>query len=126
MKVLLEERVKKESLINMPTGITSLLIKEAAKCENYASDLFIDYASLYEMMKAWDLSALRSHYLFGFRPLGVDSEQMILAAMREYRAIYCLSLRLLSEGDEIVLTLAKLGSRDKPAASTALLGALSE
>lgn len=129
MKILLEDKVWKQSVINMPTSITSTLIKEAAKCSNYASDLFIDYANIRSHLIAWDLKALRSHYLFGFRSLGVDAEQMILAAQRDYRAIYMLTLTPhLDPGEDeyILFTLSKLGANDKPEASTDMLSKLSE
>lgn len=127
MKVLLEEKIRKETLINMPTGITSALIKEAAKCSRYASDLFIDYANIHSILTAWNLKDLRSHYLFGFRESGVDSEQMILAAQREYRAIYMLTLEpCLGEIEEIHFSLSKLGKGEKPEVSTDMLSKLSD
>lgn len=78
--------------INM-SSIYSLLIKEAAKCDHYASDVVIDIESVEEQLKnaqtSWD-------YFFGFRDMGVDGPSFVkirlekAASMDEtpYRALY--------------------------------------
>lgn len=60
--------------INM-SSIYTALIKEAAKCENYASDVLYDIKhveeELYENMKE------TSNVFFGFRDMGVDHKEYI-------------------------------------------------
>lgn len=130
MKKIMEESVSRETLINMPSSITSRLIKEAARCENYASDLFIDYANLYIKLKSWDLKDFRSFYMFGFRDLGVDSETMINAGVREYRCMYKLTVCFVPASspsdDKVIFTLYKLCDNDTVGQSEPLLATLSD
>lgn len=127
---ILQERIRKETLINMPTAITSALIKEAAKCDCFASDLFIDYVKLYNLMENWNVKDLRSHYYFGFRDHGVDNEAMVLVGVRQYRSLYKLSLSYYLdsdfERDEIQFTLEKLPQDSQVEPSTDLLTGLSK
>lgn len=59
------------------TSIITKLIQEAGKyCSNYASDLVIDLNSLEEKMR--DFSLETDSILFGFRDLGVDSNDAII------------------------------------------------
>lgn len=80
--------------VNM-SGIFSTFVKEAGKCEAYASDLLID---LYPILKwlygdaNFDTIANRT-FMFGFRNFGVDHDKFIKARLEqgyEYRAIYSL------------------------------------
>ena len=72
---------------------TSTLIKKAAKCENYASDLLYD---LHNVMKRIDLEQKEPFDTWlGFRDLGVDHKAFITEHVRrgniqEYRKIYVL------------------------------------
>ena len=63
------------------TRILDVLIKEAANCESYASDLFISWEYIMmDIRKASELSYKQGFtYYFGFRNLGVDHESFIQA-----------------------------------------------
>ena len=67
--------------INM-SSIYTALIKEAAKCENYASDVLYDIKhveeELYENMKE------TSNIFFGFRDMGVDHKEYIKWHVEDY------------------------------------------
>lgn len=67
--------------INM-SSIYTALIKEAAKCENYASDVLYDIKhveeELYENMKE------TSNVFFGFRDMGVDHKEYIKWHVEDY------------------------------------------
>ena len=59
------------------TSIITKLIQEAGKyCNSYASDLVLDLNSLEEKMR--DFSLETGSILFGFRDLGVDSNDAII------------------------------------------------
>jgi len=78
--------------INM-SSIYSLLIKEAARCDHYASDVVLDIESIEEKLKAaqtsWD-------YYVGFRDMGVDGPSFVKIRLEKandaddtpYRALY--------------------------------------
>lgn len=76
------------------SGILSFLIKEAAKCEHYASDLFISWESVMEKIQCGESFS----YFFGFRRMGVDHESFIrsrcesLGGALEYRSMYRLDV----------------------------------
>lgn len=76
------------------SGILSFLIKEAAKCEHYASDLFISWEEVTERLQHGESF---SSY-FGFRRMGVDHEAFIrsrcesLGGALEYRSMYRLDV----------------------------------
>ena len=81
-----------------PSQAFNVLIKEAAKCENYASDLIID---LHELLKKVELKESDSlEYWFGFRDLGVDHKSFIECRWNSrvyddvYRKIYVLCVEL--------------------------------
>lgn len=83
-----------QACVNM-SGIFSTLMKEAGKCESYASDLLID---LYPILK-WQRgdanfdTITNETFLFGFRDCGVDHDKFIKARLEqgyEYRSIYSL------------------------------------
>ena len=67
--------------INM-SSIYTALIKEAAKCDNYASDVLYDIKhveeELYENMKE------TSNVFFGFRDMGVDHKEYIKWHVEDY------------------------------------------
>lgn len=129
-KLTVQEYVVKETLMNMPSSITDILIKEAAQCERFASDLFIDYANLHSLIAAWDVKNLRNQYYFGFRDSGVDSETAILCGINEYRCIYKLELKYVMDDierfDKITFSLSKLEEGEKVTRHTDLLSQLTE
>lgn len=75
------------------SNCTTALIKEAAQCENYASDLLYD---IHDVMKCVDLEQKEPFDTwFGFRDLGVDHKAFITEHVRrgdlqEYRKVYVL------------------------------------
>lgn len=86
------------------SGIWSLLIKEAAKCESYASDLMYDYETVQENLK--DVQHGDSDGFekwFGFRNYGVDGNSFVESRIgdcvyitdirREYNALYKLAVQ---------------------------------
>ena len=129
-KLTVQEYVVKETLMNMPSSITDVLIKEAAQCERFASDLFIDYANLHSLIAAWDVRNLRNQYYFGFRDFGVDSETAILCGVHEYRCIYKLELEYVMDDierfDKITFSLCKVDEGEEITKHTDLLSQLTE
>lgn len=54
----------------------TVLIKEAAKCQNYSSDVLYDIQYIESLLKQTDV-ILPSNIYFGFRKLGVDGFEII-------------------------------------------------
>lgn len=79
------------------SSILDILIKEAAKCTRYASDLFISWEQVEELLKKERLDYPRM-FFFGFRDMGVDHLAYIQAKYDprnigitpDYRCIYML------------------------------------
>lgn len=95
---------EKRVSINM-SSIYTALIKEAAKCENYASDVLYDIKhveeELYENMKE------TSNVFFGFRDMGVDHKEYIKLHVEDYNLeetyrIICVC-RITKHDDSIVV-----------------------
>lgn len=57
-------------------GIYTTLIKEAAKCQNYSSDVLYDIQYIENSLKQIDIIP-PSNFYFGFRKLGVDGFEII-------------------------------------------------
>lgn len=57
-------------------SIYTVLIKEAAKCHNYSSDVLYDIQYIENLLKQTDV-ILPSNIYFGFRKLGVDGFEII-------------------------------------------------
>ena len=79
------------------SSILTKLIQEAGRwCENYASDLFIDWQTIDQKLK--DPEYTGGKYLFGFREMGVDHAPYILFHFNHngrseyYRSIWCLEI----------------------------------
>lgn len=87
------------------SSILTALIKEAAQCENYASDLFIDWRSVMEFLE--DPAPGKRVWWFGFRDLGVDGNAFVEARLASpacygknpYRALYLLEIAKDENGD---------------------------
>jgi hypothetical protein len=80
------------------SDILSTLIKEAAKCEKYASDLFIDWLSLNKRLE--DREYTGENMLFGFRDMGVDHTDFVKVHLtngdeldKNYNSIYELVIK---------------------------------
>lgn len=83
--------------VNM-SSIWTALIKEAARCESYASDVLLDIDSVREKLEAEN--PVDFTYYFGFRDNGVDHEQFIRNRKSdEYRIIMALNVRFVPYGD---------------------------
>lgn len=74
------------------SSILTRLIKEAALCEAYSSDLFINWSEVEEYMKPPSLTP--KIFLFGFRKSGVDHNAFVVNKITkgaaDYRALYAL------------------------------------
>lgn len=74
------------------SSILTKLIKEAALCEAYSSDLFISWKEVEEYMKKPVLTP--KIFLFGFRETGVDHNAFVISRVAkgtaDYRALYAL------------------------------------
>ena len=57
-------------------SIYTVLIKEAAKCHNYSSDVLYDIQYIENLLKQIDIIP-PSNFYFGFRKLGVDGFEII-------------------------------------------------
>ena len=97
------------------SSILSVLIKEAAKCEFYSSDLFIYWIdiekSLHEM-KEGD----KKYYTFGFRNNGVDGNTFVNARIRckqQYFSIYVLTMEVVDKRSDGILEMEMILYRYK-------------
>ena len=98
--------------INYSSILTKLIQECGRLCENYASDLFIDWNSIVQKLK--DKTMETSTHLFGIREMGVDHNEFILSryennghfAKYEYRKIY--KLDVVVEGDLITMKLYEI------------------
>lgn len=101
--------------INYSRILTKLIQECGRLCENYASDLFIDWYSISEKLKNKTMET--SIYLFGIRENGVDHTDFILSrynnskeyASYEYRKIYRLDIKV--DDDLIIMKFYEI---DKP------------
>lgn len=83
--------------INM-SSIWTELIKEAAKCDSYSSDVLIDIDAVREKLASGKPEDFT--YYFGFRDNGVDHEAFIRRrGSDEYRRILALSIAYEKYGD---------------------------
>ena len=84
--------------INYSSILTKLIQECGRLCENYASDLFIDWSVIDERLREKTIET--STYLFGIREDGIDHNSFILSrynnsgchAKYEYRKIYRLDV----------------------------------
>lgn len=97
------------------TGILSFLIREAGRlCDEYASDLFIDWRSIEDNLSNIDYTG--GNYLVGIRDYGVDNDLFILSRLNNapeyygmnhyYRAMY--AVEILIDNDNITMNLWKI------------------
>lgn len=82
--------------INM-TSVWSALIKEAGKCEAYASDILIDLIPMVEQFKG-KMEVGERTYFFGFRDMGIDHSTFIESRndLSVYRAIWRMKTRIVA------------------------------
>lgn len=65
----------------------SELIKQAARCNRYSSDILYDIGSVKDAMKTW--TGEKTLFVFGFRRDGVDGNSFVLSRVNnECRDIY--------------------------------------
>lgn len=111
----------KEQLLETATGtwdgirfdanyskILTILIKEAGKCESYASDLFIDWKDIDNNL--YDKELESCEYWFGFRNTGIDHKEYIETRGIEnevYMSVY--KLYIVINNRHIELKLYKVG-----------------
>lgn len=97
------------------SSILTRLIQEAGRfCENFASDLFIDWARIEKELDGSD-AILGETFLFGFRKDGVDHNSFILSRYNngmyacpeaEYRSMWRLDIE--ADGKDINMTLGRV------------------
>ena len=96
------------------SGILSTLIQEAGRyCEQFASDLFIDWRRVLQYIENPDIDTEIS-FLFGFRQFGVDHTEYVFGryesekdrARYNYRSMWRLDVSVF--GDDINLTLGRV------------------
>ena len=80
------------------TSVYTKLIKEAAGCEYYASDLLLDLNIILnvEFGLTDESSVLDKLFMFGFRDMGVDHDFFIKGRLKygyQYRSIYLMQIR---------------------------------
>ena len=97
------------------SSILTRLIQEAGRfCKYYASDLFIDWASVERFLESWSGGDVHNVNLFGFRQSGVDGNSFILSrynnegknARYNYRSLW--RLDTIVKGDTIEMTLGRV------------------
>ena len=82
------------------SAIWTRLIQEAGrKCDDYASDLLIDYGSYKRDLPEFVKNKENHQWLFGFRPMGVDHTEFIERSDRKYFSLF--NLNLIIEDDEL-------------------------
>lgn len=83
-KVVEGRTVNGRTEINM-SDVYSVLIKEAAKCNYYASDLIYDIREIEERLKSFDTGNEECFepILIGFRKMGVDGNSFVLPRVTE-------------------------------------------
>ena len=99
------------------SSILSRLIQEAGRyCERFASDLFIDWSAVEDILKSEEqvIEEASYHYFFGFRESGVDGETYINYKLQsdqfhhEYRSIWRLDIDINSEGNKLTMKLYRV------------------
>jgi hypothetical protein len=76
-----------KSVLNL-SGFYTAIIKEAAKCSSYSSDVLYDIDSIKDMLKNMK-DGEQTRYYLGFRNMGVDAASFIREREpSEYRKIY--------------------------------------
>lgn len=91
---------------NLSTIFTTL-IKDAARCNSYSSDVYYDLCAIDTEMKTFDKEEEFEPMWFGFRKLGVDGTSFVLCRLednnvyaslsRNYFALYSLDVRKKSD-----------------------------
>lgn len=81
------------------SDIFTILIKDAARCNRYSSDIFYDLTAVRDRMEHFSRSEPFEKMLFGFRKDGVDCTNFVLSrcsnpldAYDEYFAFYSLGV----------------------------------
>ena len=96
------------------SSILTRLIQEAGRfCEHYASDLFIDWQEITEMLDAAP-DIIHETKLFGFRQMGVDHKAFVYSryensgnnARYNYRSMWRLDID--ADGKEISMKLGRV------------------
>ena len=77
------------------------LIRDAARCNSYSSDVFYDLTTIYDAFKDFRANTVFQPIFVGFRRYGVDSNSFILSRIgedtyslhREYFALYSVMVK---------------------------------
>ena len=85
--------------VNM-SSIYTKLIKDAARCNAYSSDILISVAALNEKLRSFNARTEWTPEIFGFRKMGVDHRSFVEArcekpgdAYQEYFALYSIDVK---------------------------------
>lgn len=93
--------------VNVSSILTKLIQEAGRWCRSYASDLFVDWRHIEDLLKSGVMDS--NVYLFGFYESGVDSNKTIFNkyenqnvyghARSEYRAIWRLDITVTDDHD---------------------------
>jgi len=98
------------SVMYNPSAMFSQLIKDAARCNYYNSDIFYDLKAIYDRLEAFKTPEEDPHYSdpiwLGFRKMGVDGTSFVLSrigedthrAAQEYFALYSVKIDPAEDG----------------------------
>ena len=70
------------------SGFYTQLIKDAARCNNYSSDVIYSINDIYDICQKYDQNEEYGPFLIGMRKLGVDSNAFIEAKCKEWTDVY--------------------------------------
>ena len=93
--------------INYSSILTTLIQQAGRWCENYASDLFLDWKSIDNKLLSGE--EINEQFLFGFRQQGVDHAAYVQSRLKddpfcqEYRALWVLDIA--TNKEDLVMTM---------------------
>ena len=98
--------------LNYSSILTKLIQETGRFCENFASDLFVDWQAVLRCIDTDD--QIGDYFLFGLRENGVDHKEYVIHRIandgrywkHNYRALY--RLDIYADGEEIKMTLGRV------------------
>lgn len=103
---------REQYAINYSSILTELIQAAGRWCESYASDLFIDWQTVDQILQKPHEDG-RETFMFGFRQMGVDSNTYVQYRREEnqlnaiYRALYILTIEFANGGSNITMLLER-------------------
>lgn len=98
--------------INYSSILTELIQAAGRWCEYYASDLFIDWQTVDQILQKPHEDG-RETFMFGFRQMGVDGNTYVQYSREKnqlnatYRALYKLTIEFTNGGGDITMLLER-------------------